>query len=108
MAEALADRYQFWNHRVRHCHCNLVRWMCHGHIGLAFIWAVYSGCVAEVCRRQGCAEREAVAEAQRVLQAAENVRFNACLEQWVQRALGNYCCYPVEVFRLLGVTCRDE
>ena len=103
-AEELIERFQFWDVIVQQSNFCVVRWMCHGHIGLAFIWSAYSYCLLEACRREGCDELEAQAEARRVLQASEGVRFNACAEIWVRRALGNHCCYPVEVLELLEVS----
>lgn len=101
IADQLLGKFEFWNQRTRETDFDAVRWMCHGHIGLAFIWAAYSRCVLDVCRAQG--EGRARAEASSVLQAQESLRFNACAEQWVARSLGGHCSYPVEVFELLGL-----
>jgi len=104
IAEKLTERFQFWSERVDESDFCAVRWMCHGHIGLAFIWAVYSRCVLESCQQKGYSKQEAAAEAQRVLKAEESVRFNACAELWVRKALGDHCSYPAEVFRLLDIS----
>lgn len=103
MADELIERFQGWNNPVEASDFCIVRWMCHGHIGLAFIWAVYSLCVLEVCQREGYDRLVAESEAQRVLKSEESVRFSACADFWVQRALGNHCDYPAEVFKLLGL-----
>ncbi|MFW6116187.1 MAG: hypothetical protein ACOC6F_00535 [bacterium] len=103
IAHQMIERFGFWRKRVEAADFHVVRWMCHGHIGLAFIWAVYSRCVLEVCRLQGYDGEDAQCEARRVLKAEESVRFNACAERWVQRSLGNQCTYPIQVFRLLGL-----
>lgn len=103
IAERLIDRFQFWYARVEAADFHVVRWMCHGHIGLAFIWAVYSRCVLEVCKQRGYSEHDSEAEARRVLKAEESVRFNACAARWVERSLGDHCSYPMQVFELLGL-----
>mgnify|MGYP006295611663 CR=1 FL=1 len=103
IAERLTDRFQYWCARVEEADFHVVRWMCHGHIGLAFIWAVYSRCVLEVCQRHGRRETDAEADARRVLKAEESVRFNACAARWVERSLGDHCSFPIQVFELLGL-----
>lgn len=103
LAQQLVERFLLWNAKVRTCDFRVVRWLCHGHVGLAYIWAAYSACVLEACRREGYGPGDAAREARRVLQLRWSARFGACAGEWVRRALGNHCLYPVEVFRLLGV-----
>lgn len=101
-AGKIIERYLYWKNIVNSSEFSVVRWMCHGHIGLAFIWAAYSCCVFEVCRHvENLSEKDANKEAQRVLMAEESVRFNMCADLWVQRALGNHCEFPSAVFELL-------
>ena len=104
MAKQIVDSFYQWKNIVDKSDFSVVRWICHGHIGLVFIWAAYSRCVFEVCyRKENKSHREAEKEAQRVLMADESVRFNACAEHWVLHGLGSHCCYPAEVFKLLGL-----
>lgn len=108
LAQQLVESFLFWSTAAQSCDFQVVRWMCHGHVGLAYIWAAYSRCVLEVCRHEDYGEREAAREASRIMQLRESVRFNACAGEWVQRALGDHCSYPAEVFRLLGVRIPDS
>lgn len=101
-AKQFVELFQSWEKRVESADFDVARWMCHGHIGLAFIWAIYSRCVLEICRKQGYDKKGAATEAQRVLSANESLRFNACAEEWVSRSLSGHCSYPVEVFTLFG------
>jgi len=105
VAKDLIKHFRAWHDRVEHSEFCPVRWMCHGHIGLAFIWGVYGGCVHEICLRRGYDVEVAASEARRVLRAEKSVRFNLCAENWVRRALRDHCSYPQEVFRLL---CDDN
>jgi hypothetical protein len=107
IAEQLIDRFQYWSERVNETEFSVVRWMCHGHIGLSFIWAVYSHCVIKTCQKNGYEERKARAEARRVLKAEESVRFNACAARWVERSLGNQCIYPIQVFDLINLSINN-
>lgn len=100
-ADELAVRVEAWHRVTSTSAYPVVRWMCHGHAGLAFTWAVYTRCVFDVCDDPDARAREA--QAKRVLKAEESVRFNACASRWARRALGNECDYPMEVLELLGV-----
>jgi hypothetical protein len=103
ITDQLMERFHFWSDRVEDADFEVVRWMCHGHIGLAFIWAAYSACVSWICQQHGYGREDAESEARRVLKAEESVRFNACAEKWVKRALGDQCSYPLQVLELLGL-----
>jgi len=100
---ALVEQVRSWSSVVGSSDWHIARWMCHGHIGLAFVWAAYGRCVHEVCHRASSDHKKAAAEARKVLKADSSVRFNVCAEWWVQRALGNHCDWPVEVLQLLGL-----
>jgi hypothetical protein len=105
-ADGILEHFRLWYDRVKEADFRIVRWMCHGHIGLAFIWAAYSRCVCEVCQRAGRSNPET--EARRILKAEESVRFNTCAEVWARRALGNQSEYPVEVLKLLGLSISNH
>jgi hypothetical protein len=100
-ADALGARLDTWRRLVSASDYSVVRWLCHGHAGLAFIWAVYARCVFDVCDEAEPSVREG--HARRVLKAEESVRFNACAARWARRALRDECEYPMEVLRLLGL-----
>jgi len=102
-AQELTDTFLLWQHKVEQCDFDTVRWMCHGHIGLAFIWSAYSRCIAESCKLKGWSEQEAEKEAQRVLKTEERIRFRACAETWVDMAANRQSCFPTEVLTLLDV-----
>jgi hypothetical protein len=96
----ILNRFEAWNNIVKTADFSVVRWLCHGHIGLAYIWAVYGRCIYEITQQEN--------EVNRVLQASESVRFNACASNWVKRALNNYGVYPREVFILLHLPVPEE
>src|SRR2546421_1849640 len=81
---------------------NVVRWICHGHIGITVIWAAYARCVFEVCQRLG--NEDPRSEAINVIRANETVRCNGCASEWAQQALNKSCEYPAEIFNLLELT----
>jgi hypothetical protein len=100
-ASVLIDTFQLWLEKVSKTHFNTVRWLCHGHIGIAFIWAAYARCVFEVCHKSGCEDPRR--EANHVLKADETVRFNGCASEWAKQAPHRSCEYPTDVFAHLGL-----
>lgn len=99
-ADALIRRYQFWLERVRSADFQVIRWLCHGHIGFAFIWATYTRCVYEVLGHLEQVDRER--EACRVLAGDETFRNTFCILDWSKRAM-DHNNYPGVVFDLLGI-----
>jgi hypothetical protein len=100
-ADQLVEKLGTWRAVTNAAAYPVVRWMCHGHAGLAFIWAVYSRCVYDVCEDPDPTVRES--EARRALGGGDSVRFNLCAASWAARALGGHCEYPGEVLSLLGI-----
>ena len=100
-ADQLVEKLTTWRAVTNAADYPVVRWMCHGHAGLAFVWAVYSRCVYDVCEDPDPTVRES--EARRALGGGESVRFSLCAASWAARALGGHCEYPAEVLRLLGI-----
>lgn len=101
-ASGLMHSFESWSKRVEDVNFEIIRWLCHGHIGLATVWAAYGTCVFEACRIAKCVDPKA--EAHRVLKAEESVRFGACADTWVQKLLSiEDSVYPIEILNLLSV-----
>ena len=98
---SLVETFQRWLTKITATDFNIVRWLCHGHIGITVIWAAYARCVFEVCQRTGY--EDARGEANNVLRANETVRCNGCASEWVQQAVNKACEYPREIFSLLDL-----
>lgn len=92
--------------RVRQADINVVRWMCHGHMGLRFLWEVYARCVFEASQRAGEEQRKETR--QPLLQADDRIRFNACVDSWARTASANQCEYPSFVLAMLGLHLGDQ
>jgi hypothetical protein len=102
VVDLLAESLLRWLPVVKNANFDIVRWLCHGHVGMRFIWATYGCCIHEVCTKFRVEHPER--HVQRVLMAEESVRFNACADEWVSRVLGEKCFYPAELFGLLSLT----
>ncbi len=96
VVDELLTRFAYWSDTVQDSSPEVVRWVCHGHIGLSVLWNTYARCVYDATGYDG-------AETAKVLGATESVRFNACIESWVQRALSNEVDFPDMVITLLGL-----
>lgn len=99
--QQITSRYTYWEELVNRADFDIVRWACHGHIGLSFIWAVYKRLVFEVGRRRGIQRPER--EVDRALEAKEEIRFITCAQKWIERALGNEEVFPYQVLQLLEI-----
>jgi hypothetical protein len=92
-SEKLAERFQFWHSILTTSDFDLIRWLCHGHIGIKYIWAVYTRCVYEVSNK--------AEEANRFSQAQDKLKFNMFASSWARQSFNNSCEFPTEIFALL-------
>lgn len=100
--QLITSRYSYWEELVNKAEFDIVRWLCHGHIGLTFIWSTYKRLIYEVSRDQGNPRPER--EVERAIDTKEEIRFNACAQKWIERSLGNDCVFPYEILKLLEIT----
>lgn len=98
-ASRIVEYYKRWLQKIGKADFRVVRWLCHGHIGLSFIWAVYSRCVYEVCRSNSMQKPEV--EVGFLYGVKERNRFQSIASWWARKAFGNQCDYPIELLKLL-------
>ncbi len=96
----LIEIFYKWHKKIENVDLSCIRWLCHGHIGMNFIWASYGQCVYEVCKSLGFERPEA--EVSKVLEAKERSRFRTCVSSWIRRVLDNDAEYPSEVLNFFG------
>jgi hypothetical protein len=90
MAPSMVDSYGHRWERLSAVDPITLRWLCHGHVGLTVMWAIYARCVYEASNRNRT-------ETLKVLSAKESLRLKACIESWVQRVLRGEAKYPEPV-----------
>lgn len=95
------SRFDYWEQLVSRADYDLVRWICHGHMGLTFIWAAFKRIVFEVSKNEGCPRPKV--EVEHTLDTKEDIRFNAIALKWITRSLGNETVFPFEVLKMLGL-----
>lgn len=99
--QQITSRYSYWEELVSRADFDIVRWACHGHIGLSFIWSTYKRFVFEVGQRRGIQRPER--EVDRALEAKEEIRFITCAQNWIERALGNEGVFPYQLLQMLDI-----
>lgn len=97
----LIEKYTAWHQIVKLTDFQVVRWLCHGHIGMNFIWAVYGCCVYYICS-QGLYESPTT-EVSRVGKIDKYTRTHTCASWWAREAINSGCDYPTEIIELLGL-----
>lgn len=102
LVDNLDSRYKHWEQLVLKADFDIVRWMCHGHMGIAIIWASYKAAVFEASKQAGASKPST--EVEHALEAKDEIRFNACAQRWAERALGNESTFPLDVLRMLEIT----
>jgi hypothetical protein len=103
IAEAKSQYANWWG-IVRTADYEIVRWLCHGHIGLATIWASFGRCVFEACAVLPQQLRKQQAE--NAVAARAEFRFRAIVEQWTRHALQGHLDCPEVIFHMLGLPGR--
>jgi hypothetical protein len=102
VAEAEAQFAKWWS-RVSSADYAVVRWLCHGHIGIATIWAAFGRCAYEMRTAAQTSEREAIAD-KTVPGKDQQPRFRGVVEQWTRHALQGQLDCPSVLFQLLHLS----
>jgi len=109
LAQKIVARYQYWLKIIDSVNLQDIKWICHGHIGIAVIWSVYTSCVYNTCYRyiSGITQEEkhkiAQREAAKIQSIGESNRTHSCASWWVRKAIVNDCDYPIDVLMMLGI-----
>lgn len=120
IVKEIVERYIYSHSIIETTDFSVVRWICHGHIGINTIWAVYIRCVYEVCLKkfqvdlaqtsQDSANLEEIrvkAARQEANQLHEKIKkdiiTHVCGCHWASKIIGNQFDYPLKVLTLLGI-----
>jgi len=98
---SLSAQYSFWREKLENTNMKTLRWLCHGHIGMTVIWAVYICCIYAAFPEDETKKPETVVNSVRGI--GENIRFQALTGSLARRILQEQCEYPKEVIELLGL-----
>lgn len=99
-AENLYNSCLSWNTKLVNVDLSVMRWLCHGHIGMQFIRAVYARCVYDSAVDNQFKQPQD--EVRKTEKYNSDYRFKECAKSWSKKAISNQCQYPLEVLKLLG------
>jgi Protein of unknown function (DUF4435) len=102
-AKQFYEEYEKWQRRVKsNTDFLVIRWLCHGHIGIKFIWSVYQYCIYHIC--SGNSDREtARKDAENKTKISEDKITHNLATCWSRKAVNHECDYPMPVLQLLGI-----
>jgi len=112
--DEVINSYQNWYKKLKddNVDVNLLRWICHGHIGIQVILEVYLSCV-NYCAldraiksklNQEINTKEIYKEAnQKIHKSGKDNIWEEFVNWWAHKAVRNECHYPLEVLEKLGV-----
>ena len=98
-ANSLCNSYKSWNQKIKSVDVSVLKWLCHGHIGMAFIRSVYARCVHSAAVDNQLERPDD--EVEKTERYNDEHRFKACAACWSRKAIINQCEYPTEVLKLL-------
>jgi Protein of unknown function (DUF4435) len=99
-ANDLYNSWLCWSRKLVNVDLSVIRWLCHGHIGMQFIRSVYAHCVYDSAIDNQFQKPDA--EVRKIEKYNAGDRFKACATSWSKKAISNQCEYPIEVLKLLG------
>ena len=93
--------FQKWLEKIQYVDFQIIRWLCHGHIGFTVLAETYTCCVSEVCSNLDSDHK--TFHIKRVMRHGYEDKWNHCVKVWIQKSKSSQCLYPKEVLDLLGV-----
>lgn len=76
-----------------------LRWLCHGHLGFAYLWHAFSRCIYDAIIGNEIAKKKSV---QAFLQHHKTIGFKLCARAWAKAAFGRSTEYPSAILSYLG------
>lgn len=92
-AEEFFEHLNVWISRVENIDLEIMRWVCHGHIGFSLLMKIYAACLFIVSGERYLANAAC---------KQENDKLNTCIIWWTRRMREKLGDYPLVVFSMLG------
>ncbi|MGF1523337.1 MAG: hypothetical protein ACFBSF_13560 [Leptolyngbyaceae cyanobacterium] len=96
-AEKILQLFFDWKAKLETVNFDLVRWLCHGHIGFKFILSFFKFCIVKTCPDRNLENPDKY-----LGNFKDDKHFNFCVNVWLKRAIVNECEHPMETFNCLG------
>lgn len=101
LARSLEEKFIFYLEKLRRSENFLPRWLCHGHIGIDFLYAVYCACLLNVASQ---AENQDKSPISHIEWVGRDALFYLLIKSWAKKALNGDCEYPEEIASFLGAS----
>ncbi|MBD2628666.1 DUF4435 domain-containing protein [Trichormus variabilis] len=114
IAENIISTYQNWYDKIKNNNLDIdvLRWLCHGHIGIKVILEAYRSCIGycaslkieEDILSQNQYSQKTIKELTKKIQISkENYIWEEFANWWADKAVRNECFYPIELLDKLGL-----
>ncbi len=101
ISDLFKARFFFYLEKLRLSEEMLPRWLCHGHMGLDFLYAVYCACLVKVAIQSGYSEQSPTSHIDWV---GRDKLFTLLAKLWAKKALEGNCEYPEEIAKILNIS----
>lgn len=92
-ADEVLQIFLGWKAKLETVDFDLVRWLCHGHIGFKFILSFFDFCIAKTCPDGNLENPDKY-----LGNLKDNKHFNFCVNVWLKKAISDECEHPMETF----------
>jgi len=99
---SILEKYISWREKLENVDLKTLQWLCHGHIGMTVLWAVYTQCLRIAFPTDETQELKTLIGKMEGI--GEEIRFQSFTGSLTRKALQNKCEYPKEVIELLGLS----
>ncbi|MBE9200801.1 MULTISPECIES: DUF4435 domain-containing protein [unclassified Nodularia (in: cyanobacteria)] len=114
MAEHIISTYKNWHNKIKtdNLDIDILRWLCHGHIGIKVILEAYRSCIVycasikieENVLNQKNYSQKIIKELTKKIQISkEKYIWEEFANWWADKAVRNECFYPIELLEKLGL-----
>lgn len=92
--EEITNFYQEMLSLTKQAESDIVRWLCHGHLGFDFLWHAFSSCIYEACDGDETARRKAV---HFFIRHQNTIGFKLCVRSLAKAAIRGFAEYPSKI-----------
>jgi hypothetical protein len=103
LACSLKQSFISYSRKLRRSEDFLPRWLCHGHIGIDFLYAVYCACLLSIASQDENQDKSPISHIEWV---GRDALFYLLIKLWAKKALNGDCEYPEGVALFLEASAQ--
>ncbi|GAA5527641.1 DUF4435 domain-containing protein [Herpetosiphon gulosus] len=93
--QKIKDSFDKYQNIVHNTDPSVLRWICHGHVGINLLWVIFAQCVYNVCLESP------QTEANKALMPKKDLRFKQSISTWITYYLQDQEEFPVDVVNFI-------